>query len=71
VKVIVLFIAINLPKRPDDEAKYRVAVVDLKTLKKSLILSNDHAMRGVDVGDCLILVPKDGNDRMKIVGRCN
>lgn len=71
MKVIVLLLSINLPKRPDDEAKYRVAVVDLKTLRKSVILSNDPNMRKVDIGDCLILAPKDGNDRMKIIGRCN
>ena len=71
LKVIVLFVTVNLPKHASDEAKFRVAIVDLKTMRKSVILSNDPEMKTAKVGDCLFLQPKDGDDRMKIIKRCN
>ena len=71
IKVIVLYVALNLPKHAPDEAKFRVAIVDLKTLRKSVILSNDPDMQGIRPGDCLLLTPRDGEDRMKIIDRCN
>ena len=71
LKVIVLFITVNLSKHAPEEAKFRVAIVNLSTMRKSVVLSNDTEMKDVKVGDCLILDPKEGDDRMKIIKRCN
>jgi hypothetical protein len=71
IRVIILFVTMNLPKHADDEASFRVAIVDLSTMRKSVILSNDPDMNVAKAGDCFILQPKNGEDRMKIVKRCN
>ena len=55
LKVIVLFITVNLSKHAPEEAKFRVAIVNLSTMRKSVVLSNDTEMKDASG---LLLRPK-------------